>query len=211
MRVLLIGDSHTVGAYGRTLESLFKDAGAQVVRVANVGAVVGHYLPGAKYDAQLPVGQAFDLLVVTLGTNDAANIEGVPPPRFVERVQQLASRFNARDVWYVGPPAFSENAAATYNRVLFAKENLNSRSDKLFRAAQATFGNRAIDPRAATAPFVHPTDIHLPTAGGRAWAQFVFDRIRATPASGGNAAGGFPWLGVLLGLGLALWWRRRRP
>ena len=83
MKVLLLGDSHTVGAYGQALTKLFRDAGADVTVVANVGASAGNYLPGGKYESQVPTRLSnplgFDVAVLTLGTNDAAASDSVSP------------------------------------------------------------------------------------------------------------------------------------
>ena len=225
MRVLLLGDSHTVGGYGGELARLFQSAGASVVRLAHVGANAGDYLTG-KYASEYNAlrGTPFDLVVLTLGTNDAAASDYISPSKTADRIKALAEGLTSRSTWYVGPPAFSNNAARTYNKV-FATEDLNSRAARVFNAVRSIFGDRAIDPRPATAPFVKQTDIHLGQQGGAAWAKAVFDRIAAGAAAapgnpaqtsstastdGGSGSAAFPMIPVLFGAVLALLWLKRR-
>ena len=181
MNVLLLGDSHTVGPYGNALTTLFTNTGANVTRLANVGATGSNYLLG-KYqkDYAAVAKQPFDIAIITLGTNDAAASDGVPPARSAETFKKLASGLNAKQVWYVGPPSFSDNAARTYNKVFAGPgKDLNTRSAAVFDAARAVFGGRAIDSRPPTAAFTQPNEIHLGKAGGSAWASAVFGRVQA--------------------------------
>lgn len=220
MNVLLLGDSHTVGGYGTELERLFKGRGDVVTRLANVGANAGDYLTG-KYASQYAAlkGKPFDVVVITLGTNDAAATDYIAPSKTAERIKALADGLTSRATWYVGPPSFSANAARTYNPV-FAKEDLNTRAARVFDAVRPAFGDRAIDSRPSTLPFVKATDIHLGPQGGAAWAAVVFNRINAAPlAPGAPVPGGltpvssFPVVPLLLAVGVvgaAFWWRRRR-
>ncbi len=221
MNVLLLGDSHTVGGYGTELERLLKARGDAVTRVAHVGAAAGDYLTG-KYASEYASlkRRAFDVVVISLGTNDAAASDHIPPSRTAERIKALADGLTSRATWYVGPPSFSANAARTYNPV-FAKEDLNSRAAKVFDAVRGVFGDRAVDARPATKAFVKEKDIHLGPQGGAAWAAEVFRRITAAPLAPGapvpgglapGGGGGFPVVPLLLivGAGVGFWWWRRR-
>lgn len=205
MNVLLLGDSHTVGSYGNALTTLFTNTGANVTRLANVGATGSNYLLG-KYqnDYAAVAKQPFDVAIITLGTNDAAASDSVTPAKSAEVFKKLADGLNAKQVWYVGPPAFSDNAARTYNKVFAGPgKDLNTRADAVFKAAQALFGDRAIDPRSATAPFTQEKEIHLGQAGGAAWAAAVFARVQA-----GGISGGSGWFTVALVVGGLLVVRR---
>jgi lysophospholipase L1-like esterase len=184
VNVLLLGDSHTVGPYGNALAALFASKGANVTRLANVGATGVNYLSGKYQQAYAAVAkQPFDVAIITLGTNVAAASDSTPPAKSAETFKKLADGLNARQVWYVGPPSFSANAASTYNRVFAGPgKDLNTRSAAVFDAARAVFGGRAIDSRPSTASFVKPTDIHLGKEGGEAWAAAVFAKANA-PAS----------------------------
>lgn len=220
MKVLLLGDSHTVGPYGQSLAKLFKSAGAEVTVVANVGASAGNYLPGGRYASQVPSRGTnplgFDVAVVTLGTNDAAASDSVAPATSADRIKALASALPSNNVWYVGPPAFSDTAARTYNPAFAGPgKDLNTRASAVLNEAFKRFGSRTIDSRAATKPFVSQRDIHLGQQGGEAWARMVFDRIGKLadvelPGSSGPplVPKGFPIGPVLLGIA-ALWWFSR--
>lgn len=179
MNVLLLGDSHTVGSYGTTLERLFRESGAAVTRVGRVGARADSFLgEGWKRldgtgDWDAAKLKAYDLAILSLGTNDAAASDSISYTKTADRMLELAGQVRASTVWYVGPPAFSTTAAATYNPA-FAKENLNSRASGLWSVMRERFSGRAIDPREATRPYVSAKDIHFGAKGGEAWARYVF-------------------------------------
>lgn len=221
MKVLLLGDSHTVGPYGQALKRMFEAAGDRVTVVANVGANAGDYLPGGRYAAQLPNDfLSYGLAIITLGTNDAAASDNVLPATSAARFKTLASNLDADKVWYVGPPAFSEQAARTYNPIFAAPgKDLNTRASAVINEAFKRFGAKTIDSRRVTQPFVNPKDIHLGRQGGEAWAKMVYDKVSGKQAD-------LPTNVTTLGTvkespvawvvgGLLLWWafgpRRKRP
>lgn len=179
MKILLIGDSHTVGKYGENLQKLYMAAGFDVVlSIAHVGAKASDYTEG-KYRKEI-VGiqsQKFDVVVITLGTNDAAM--GAPYDKTAKAIVDLYQEFDktGAKTFYVGPPAFSENAAKTYNKA-FKNEDLNARSQKLIEKIQPSIPSTYfIDPRNATAAYAQKKDIHFGPNGGKAWATFVFNQI----------------------------------
>lgn len=192
-RILLVGDSHTVGAYGDALAAAFRAAGAaSVTRVSHVGAAAGDYLTG-KYAAEFRAAarQGADVLVLTLGTNDAAASDYVKPKTTVARLQSIVSAVGAPVSFYVGPPAFHPDSARLYNPA-FAAKDLNERAAALWAAAEGNVGTYAIDPRGVTrvaAQRKGPNsampkgDIHLDAAGGKEWASFVFDQASDLMAS----------------------------
>ena len=226
MRVLLLGDSHTFGTYGSTLETLFRDTGNDVLRVGWVGATARSYLTGTQEriglggtgDFAAAVSQPWDVVVLTLGTNDAAALPaGGKATSAAQNIRALADKFGGSVVWYVGPPAFSEKAARTYNPA-FASESLIDKADRLWNEPAPLF-ERSIDPRAATAPFVKDGDIHFGPKGGKAWATAVFDTVSQgggaiVPTTGGSAGSGKAIVAVgllaLLGIGFVLWRSRRK-
>lgn len=219
MNVLLLGDSHTVGSYGQSLAKLFKDTGASVTVVANVGANAGNYLPGGKYAAQVPSRASnplgFDIAIITLGTNDAAASDNVSPATSADRLKQLADKLPSSNVWYVGPPAFSDTAARTYNSAFAGPgKDLNTRAAALLSEAFQRFGSKTIDSRRATQPFVSNRDIHLGPQGGAAWAQDVFKKTTAQvpnlPVGEGGGQGIPAWAFAAFAL-LAFWAFRPRP
>lgn len=224
MNVLLLGDSHTVGPYGQSLAKLFREAGADVTVVANVGANASNYLPGGKYEAQVPSRVTnplgFDAAIITLGTNDAAASDSVLPATSADRFKQLAAALPSKNVWYVGPPSFSDKAASTYNPAFAGPgKDLNTRASAVLNEAFKRFGAKTIDSRRVTQTFVNANDIHLGPAGGAAWAREVFTKVSAkkedlpTNVTTLSSVTSSP-VAWLVG-GLLLWWafgpRKKRP
>lgn len=207
MRVLLFGDSHTVGSYGETLERLFCESGHDVVRVAQGGASAVSLLPTGVHSAKLAeavMRGPYDLAIITLGTNDATNSSAVSVSRSASALRELADLLPASDVFWIGPPAFSGQIASTLYPV-FASEDLNSRAQRLWLEASPLFPSRAIDPRLATLPFVSTSDVHFGRAGGQAWASFVFDSVASAPSKlMASSSSWTPWL--LGGLTAAAVW-----
>lgn len=211
MRVLLFGDSHTVGSYGAELERLFRQAGADVVRIAQGGASAVSLLPSGIHGAKLAeavIRGPYDLAIITLGTNDATNSDAISPSRSADALRELADRIPAGDVFWIGPPAFSPEIAATLYPS-FATEDLNARAQRLWTAASGLFPERAIDPRAATLPWVSASDVHFGASGGRAWAMFVFGAVQAASSSGpppsrSLSSSWTPWL-LAAGAAVAVW------
>lgn len=219
-RILLIGDSHTVGGYGSTLSSLFQQAGARVTKIAHVGATARDYLTG-QYAAEFRTAarQGADILVITLGTNDAAWSDSIRPSKTAQNIKDIATTVGAPIVFWVGPPAFNPEAARRYNPS-FAQKDLNARSDEVWLAVSPLFGSRAVDPRAVTKPFTEnlgPSatlrngEIHFGPQGGRAWAEHVFGIVTNDAGTGrGGEAGSMvssqtqPPKGVALGVLVAL-------
>lgn len=190
--VLLVGDSHTVGSYGTALRSLLSDAGARVTTVAHVGAKAGDYLTG-KYaeEFRTTARNGVDILIITLGTNDAGWTDSIKPTKTAENMQSIAKAVGAGATYWVGPPSFHPDSARLYNDA-FARNDLNQRADSIWVATAPLFGTRAIDPREVTKPYAArrgPTtatpkgDIHLDLTGGKAWAEYVFGKIDSEVAS----------------------------
>jgi hypothetical protein len=223
-RILLLGDSHTYGIYGSTLERLLKTAGADVTRIGWVGATASNYLKGnyrkiglgGQGDYEKAKADPWDIAVVSLGTNDAAALRpGQSADEAASLIKKLADELNARVIWYVGPPAFDEFAAKTYNPA-FAKESLIPKAERLWASAKALFQN-TIDPRAATQPFVQKKDIHFTSKGGNAWADAVYgtvagtgDAIATTKNPPLNAGGTGVVFAALALVGAFIWWRRSK-
>ena len=221
--VLLLGDSHTYGSYGKELERLFDAAGFTVTRVGWVGARADHYLKstqdkiglGGTGDWSTAKGKHYALAVVTLGTNDAAILPtGGSASSAASKIRELANGLDADVVWYVGPPAFEAGVSRTY-AAAFKTDDLNARADRLWTATAPLF-DRTIDSRAVTKPFVSSSDIHFGPKGGKAWAQAVFDTVSTGGGSTGlSTAGSSSSVGVVLAL-IALgsvaflWFKRRR-
>jgi len=217
-RILLVGDSHTVGTYGTALEAALKAAGATVQRIAHVGARAADYLGKGKYAAELGAAKKpFDIAVVSLGTNDAAFLP-TNKGKLASQMQAILDASGAPTTWWVGPPSFHPTAAKTYNAA-FAKWNLTDRAQAVWDEVSAAFGRRAIDAREATFAFVNPKDIHLGKDGGKAWAKLVAQTLgggalpSVRPSADPDAGSGISVTTVAVGLavvGAALLLLRRR-
>jgi lysophospholipase L1-like esterase len=219
--VLLLGDSHTFGPYGQELERLFKADGWTVTRVGWVGARADNYLKGTHEkiglggtgDWSSAKGRRYDVAVVTLGTNDAALLPaGGDAAPAAAKILELVNGLDAGATWWVGPPAFEAGIAKSYNKA-FKTDDLNARADRLWKAGSPLF-SRAIDPRAATRPFVSSSDIHFSPKGGKAWARSVFDAV-SSPGMELSTTSTGPGTGLVvavLALGALTWWlfKRRR-
>jgi lysophospholipase L1-like esterase len=176
---LIIGDSHVdpvffLGAeLGRGLT-----AQGYTVTVAGVGGTSAiSWLsspvcrPGRCVDvATLP--QRPDLLLVSLGTNDAANMalsRGQPEP-IVAAMQKVLARFSPKASIWIGPPWLGDRG---WYR--------NEHTAKLYAAAHAA-GVPIFDSRDATRAAVEAGDgdgVHLRAAGSKAWAAAVLGAQRS--------------------------------
>lgn len=180
MRILLVGDSHLVGRFGNRLEAHFTGQGDDVVRLAVGGNAARDFLVGRSKQAFADVteGQAYDLAIIALGTNDAANLDAVPLAKVAANIGALAKKIDAPRVFWSGAPAFSAQAAVS-NRLWASGYDLNERAEDVWQATSPLFGEYAIDPREITAPHVSRTDVHFWNVGADKWADFVFDFVQA--------------------------------
>lgn len=199
--ILLLGDSHTFGAYGVPLERMFSKAGWKVTRVGYGGISASGFLNGSYKtwskskkvgDFDTAIAKTYDVVIVTLGTNDAAaqnaNSDSSAASKAAD-IAKLASMVRAKSIWYVGAPAFNPVSAANYaGNPAYKVEDLNSRADRLWKAVSPMFPGKAIDPRDVTRPWTKDLDkvtfkgkpapeIHLGPKGGEAWASLVFDTV----------------------------------
>jgi lysophospholipase L1-like esterase len=180
-RVLLVGDSHSVGGYGLRLEALFREAGADVKRLA-VGGMAARDFAVGKYSDEFRAMLPADVLVVSLGTNDASNLEGVPLAKVAQYTRQLAVDSGASVAFYVGPPAFADGIARTLYPV-FANYNLNQRAEDVYKAVAKTFPGIIIDSRPLTSDLISTRDIHFSSSNGKKWAERVFQSINEPKTS----------------------------
>jgi hypothetical protein len=190
MRIFILGDSHTYGGYGRELQRLLQADGHQVTRIATAGAAALHYLDDKKFrklkqdKTAVTVGgdhhpafrKKWDLIVVTLGTNDLS-INGSASKSGAEIIKLIDSLNGTKKV-YVGNPYFHEKQAKRY------KLNLNKGSEQLWQILSKRYGGNAIDPRDATRKWAPEGDIHLPREyGGNQWAAYVRSKLAPIMAS----------------------------
>lgn len=228
LRIVIIGDSHTQTGLGGELVPLLEAAGAKVTNVGIGGTSVEQWLrpvacfpgkdkDGCKADTKrtriADVGQ-FDLVIVSLGTNDGANAAAGGKPNgsfagpWVPKLIQAASRLAPR-MFYVGPPAMRGTQPH------YTDANIQP----YFEAARAVLGGAAIDSYTVTKPFVATSGdgVHLSkgSQAAKQWARAAFDAITAKqPYKRGGAGGGKTSMAALTalagGLIIYLWWRGRQ-
>jgi len=170
---LIVGDSHVDPVFflGAELARLLVAQG-YTVTVAGVGGTSAQSWltspvcrPGRCVDVDtLP--KRPDLLLVSLGTNDAANMalsKGQPEP-IVSAMQKVVARFSPKASIWIGPPWLGDRG--WYK---------NEHTARLYDAAQRA-GVPIFDSRAATRAAVElgsGDGVHLGAAGSKTWAAAV--------------------------------------
>ncbi len=203
---LIIGDSHVddtdaylsnskTACFGSILAGKLAALGYSATLAGVGGSTAAGWLkdkvsrPGKSITpGKLP--KSPDLLIIALGSNDMA--KGANPLQVVADVQELAARFSARSVLWVGPPWMRSNSS--YN---------NANMAKLYSAA----GGVIFDSRDATRAPVEAGNgdgIHSGKAAASAWAASVISAVDGSGSIVTAIAGA-----VLAGLAFSLWRRRK--
>lgn len=183
---LIIGDSHVepAGAFGPDLAKLLQAQGYSVT-VAGVGSSNGMMWATRQVvcrpDKSWCVDQSKlphspDLLIVSLGTNDAANAAagGRSVSLAVADIKKAISSYNAKQTFWIGPPATRGNV----------KYYTNAAVDAFYNAA----GSAVFDSRPVTSQHLNTGDgVHLYGSGAQAWANAAVAAIGKKP---------FPWVAV---------------
>lgn len=199
-RVLHIGDSHTVGIYGREMDSLMRATGAQVATYGAAGSSPSWWLQGtttrsgfygrgedgkvdspADWKTPRQTPKLPDLLkkhqpgviVISLGANlIQANGESIE--KQVKDLAEVAKASGAKILW-VGPPDGRESTKPT------------SKQAKLYQHLQkvASQYGTFIDSRPLTEyPTKGGDGVHYwgkeGTATAKSWANDVFEQIQAS-------------------------------
>lgn len=134
----------------------------------------------------------YDIAVVSLGTNDAANSSADQGDNFVKirtqakiaakQIKKVADALPASIVYWVGPPSVRDlRLEYTDYRRHYNPDTM----EILWSEASPLFGARALDSRPATKPYLTERGAdgtHLGSKGGRAWASFVVGSIQADTA-----------------------------
>jgi lysophospholipase L1-like esterase len=178
---LIIGDSHVEpsGAFGPDLARLLEAQG-YAVTVAGVGSSNAHQWanqnvvcrPNRSWCVdQTKLPHRPDLLVISLGTNDAANAAagGPSPSASVSDVKRIIARYNPVRYFWIGPPATNDTVPYYTNVAIAAYYN----------AAKAS-GLSIFDSRGVTAPLVAAKlgdGVHLYGSGAQTWANKVASAI----------------------------------
>jgi lysophospholipase L1-like esterase len=206
-RILLLGDSHTDWSpYGVQLERQLKDLGATVVRMGIGATAARTWLAGPacrtisgqrkchSLDEARQLGP-YDIAVVSLGTNDAANSsvgQGDNPAKIraqasiaAKQIKKVADSIPASVVYWVGPPAVKDGRIKWKDPKTSMYHYYPESMEILWSEASPLFGARALDSRPATTPYLNEKwadGVHLGLEGGRAWASFVIGSIQADTA-----------------------------
>jgi lysophospholipase L1-like esterase len=205
--ILIMGDSHVDGTpMGITLEKMLTESGASVKRFGWGGSAARTWLAGKKARGkqftvqQVKDGGPYDIAIISLGTNDAANAGvGTQDPakltaeavKAVGQIKQIADTVGAKDTWWVEPPLMKDTV----------KHYTNFNVNFVRQEGRKVFGERAIDATSVGTP--DSDGVHLYSVGGKAWAKVVHDRVMAGTTSLGLSTpllwGGGLFLAVALG------------
>ncbi len=163
-KVLEIGDSHTVGAYGQELEKLLEGKGAKVDRYAAVGTSAGSWLNGsggAQSLEALIARSKPDVIIINLGANSRGGVGANE-----KRLAQIAQKSGAKVIW-VGPPTTRQdmsNRASLQNYDQKMRNTLNGLATYISSAPY-------------TPTYSGGDGIHYNSSTARQWAQGVFSAI----------------------------------
>ena len=231
-RILLTGDSHMDWSpFGVKLEQFLREAGAQVTRKAIGGSAARQWASGRAvcrtingvklcFTAEdLRASGPYDLVVVSLGTNDAANASAANADRTraaeqaASDVEKFMGLLGSPSFVVVGPPMMRDSVAHYTNANMAPLVDVFSRR----------FGSRYIDSRPV--PKTDGDGVHMGRIGGAAWAQLVTERLKgSSSALVSNNTGGadttsntasvdiMPYvvLAVVGGISVYLWVRRMK-
>jgi lysophospholipase L1-like esterase len=189
---LIIGDSHVepISPFAKALAAKLKAQG-YVVTIAGVGSSNAHMWatqnqvcrPGWCVDkTKLP--RHPDLLVLSLGTNDAANASAGGPSveKAVADLKRTIAYFAPKKWFWVGPPWMRDNAQFYYNKAM----------SQLYAAASRA-GVSIFDSRPSTKAAVQAGSgdgVHLGPQGAQLWANATAKAISE--------------MGTLMTIGIAL-------
>lgn len=194
-RTFVVGDSHSA-VLGPMLFEEGRSLGWEPVgRVSNVGWSTARYASEPAWKATLATARP-DLVIVVLGTNDAAQGQQVYAGQ-LRAVVDAVNASGARSIVWIGPPSAKNDA-------------IDARADRI-APWQGSFlpqmGVKWIDSRMWTFGGHAPDGVHFTRAGYRAWADALMDDLRGsagtiTQPSSGDTGAMLPWL---LLAGAAVW------
>ena len=161
MYVLVVGDSHVVGAPGTALAARWKARGATIVRMAEVGWGPQDWVEMRPGALEAAAQEPFDAVFLWFGTNDAATPETAAA---LERLHELWP-----NALFVGPPSYRDQALA-------------QRASALIRMEKKLFGARFIDAQPMTRDLPRGADgIHFGQEAGAIWAERLDAALRTAP------------------------------
>jgi len=155
-RVLVIGDSLAVGL-GPRLKALAMADGASYVGVEAKGGT-----SAAQWDSKISSllqSHRPDLVLVSLGTNDAAMSDPTVSAARIQRIVDTVRASGARLVW-IGMPTLPERLKADLVRQIIQKTGVEYLDSRGFSFERTSDG------------------IHATPAGYAAWAQAIWSYVR---------------------------------
>jgi lysophospholipase L1-like esterase len=242
LKIAVIGDSQTQFGLGQELVPMLQAAGAKVTNLGVGGTSADQWVkkvvcfpgngpngckvsdPGMhgasalkQYDLDAEVAKAggFDLVIVSLGSNDGANASaakrpgGVDADKFVPKLLSIMKRV-APLAFYIGPGAKRGNV----------KHYEDANIQPYYAAVAKVMGGAAIHSYPVVKPFIDDPKqgdgVHFfkGSAAAKAWARAVLDAVMTREpyrVGGGGASKLLPTLTVAAGaLIIYLWWRGRQ-
>lgn len=209
---VILGDSHVDPSgnmpFGRALKARLEQLGYTVSQVGVGGT--NAYQWAHQSNVCNNVGRCVDqnnvphrpdLLVISLGTNDAANAlaGGRSMASSVADVQRIIQQYAPSKVFWVGPPATREGTAYKFYT--------NAGVARYYDAAD-TAGMSIFDSRPVTKPFVDAGSgdgVHLGAKGGAAWADAAVKALSSSTWKTAAIIG----LAIAAAGGAALWIKQR--
>ncbi len=187
-RVLMIGDSHTVGAFGAELDAKLRSTGAQVATYGASGSSAtqwanggttrsGWVARGANGQVEQPpwnqphaipkleeliAREKPGLIIVNLG----ANFRNGDPTSQVRSLGEVAKKHGIKLIW-VGPPKTREDSG---------DDSAIKAFDQKMAAAMAPYGTY-IPSDPFTPTYSGSDGLHYGSEAGKKWAQGVFGQI----------------------------------
>jgi lysophospholipase L1-like esterase len=183
MKILIIGDSHAEGAFGKALRDRLKNEG-HTVTLAGVGATAIKtwanktsvcHPDGTHCQDQSKLPQNVDLLIIVLGTNDGANaVAGKvdlakAADKNIALLQKVVDKYNPTEWFWVGPPWMRDTV----------KHYTNAGMAAVYEGADRN-GVPIFDSRPVTKPLVmggSGDGVHLGAKGSAAWADAVVEAL----------------------------------
>jgi lysophospholipase L1-like esterase len=244
LKIAVIGDSQTQFGLGQELVPMLQAAGAKVTNLGVGGTSADQWVnkvvcfpgkgpngckvsdPGMhgasalkQYDLDAEVAKAggFDLVIVSLGSNDGANASaakrpgGVDADKFVPKLLSALKRVAPR-AFFIGPGAVRGNV----------KHYEDANIQPYYAAVAKVMGDAAIHSYPVVKPFANDASqgdgVHFfkGSAAAKAWAKAVLDAVmtRQPYVVGGGGSGRNMKIALIavgaLGVLGALWWLSRR-
>ena len=209
MNIVLVGDSHSdFGGLGSGIKSELEGKGHKVTMLAIGGSAASSWLGakpvcrtiGGKKKCQSladVAGQKFDLAIIALGTNDAANANRASKEgggnreklmqKAVDQIAEIGAKLAPSMVW-VGPPKMLDKLPWYTNDAM----------DALYAVGLPKFGSRVIDSRPMMPAKIGGDGVHPSKATYAVWSKAVAAALAGVvggapeapvdPAAGAQAA-----------------------